>query len=90
MLEERVRLLLALNVLGGRRHVVEDGDEIKIGLARALIHVREDVIALDPAFGFLEFHVLSVLGGQKIRILAEMPIIDRYGAYIPEIAGLKR
>src|SRR6185369_13309014 len=61
LLQEGVCVLLALNVLGGGCHMVEDRDEIEIGLTRALIDVGEDVIALDPALGLLELHVLPVL-----------------------------
>src|SRR5437868_4644118 len=48
--EKGIAFLLALDVLGRRGHMVKDGDQIEIGFASALVGVRQDVIALDPAF----------------------------------------
>src|SRR6185503_7410908 len=73
--QERVRFLLPCDIFGRRRHMVENRDEIEIGLRVAGVHVGEDVIALDPPLRFLEFHVLAKLTGEKVGIIAEMAVI---------------
>src|SRR5689334_18117207 len=57
LLEEGVGVLLALDVLRRRRHMVEDGDKVEVGLVPALVDVVQDIIALDPALRLLELHV---------------------------------
>src|SRR5256885_8450770 len=70
--EKGVPFLFTLDVFGRRGHMVEDRDQVEVGLTPALVGVRQDVIALDPAFRLLEFHILAILAGEIVRIIGKM------------------
>src|SRR5437868_15046402 len=87
--EEGIGFLLARNVFGRGRYVVEDGHEIEIRLAIPGVDVGQDMIAFDPALRLLELHVLAIFAGEEVGIVAEMPVIDRDRTNVPILARLQ-
>src|SRR4029078_9396419 len=87
---ERVHFFLAHEVLGRRRHVVEDLDQIEVGLAGTLIVVPEAVVILDPALRFGEFFLLPPLSREIVGVGGKMTVVDRDLAHVPEVAARER